>query len=363
MKTRPMADWNYLEVQGQGRYAGDTLSVFSPVKAWYGEGDERIYYDGAKLPAHIGTGTEDYYGYAWGMAGYFSSPFISMPQRDSASQGDWRGYTTTSRLRPARRHSLPNRLEARHGDLELGRHASRLRRGHVLVRPARCKAQSPAAAPGGRRADSRESRRFPHRRGRRVRNAPRRRPIAGAAHRYARRRLAGRAMERRTATVRPGEDQVGDFVELDIPATDDRPRKVTLYGTKSYDYGILRFRVNGNSAGSDFDAYHAVPVASGPIELGRFAPDAGKIRLRVEVVGSNPQSKGAKYFFGLDAVKLSPPECERNANSATIGGKSLDTAEGGCATYSILRREPTVARRGDPRHTTGRAPPANGSAG
>jgi hypothetical protein len=99
MKTRPMSDWNYINVQGQGRYAGDTLSVFSPVEAWYGEGDERIYYDGAKFPAHIGTGTEDYYGYAWGMAGYFSSPFISMPQRDSRSQSDWRGCTTTSRLR------------------------------------------------------------------------------------------------------------------------------------------------------------------------------------------------------------------------------------------------------------------------
>ena len=92
-------DWNYLETTGQGVYVGDTLTAFSPSPAWYGEGDERVYVDGEKLPSHMGTGTEDYYGYAWGMARHFGSPFISMPQRDGASREDWRGYTTTSRLR------------------------------------------------------------------------------------------------------------------------------------------------------------------------------------------------------------------------------------------------------------------------
>jgi hypothetical protein len=29
----------------------------------------------------------------------FSSPFISMPQRDNPDRGNWRGYTTTSRVR------------------------------------------------------------------------------------------------------------------------------------------------------------------------------------------------------------------------------------------------------------------------
>ena len=99
LKTRPYSDWNYLDVQGRGVYVGDTLTVFSPVAPWYGEGDERIFIDGESVASHIGTGTEDYYGYAWGMAGFFNSPFISMPQRDATGQGNWRGYTTTSRVR------------------------------------------------------------------------------------------------------------------------------------------------------------------------------------------------------------------------------------------------------------------------
>ena len=99
LNTRPRSDWNYIEIQGRGVYVGDTLTVFNPVVEWYGEGDEKIYIDGEKFPSHIGTGTEDYYGYAWGMSHHFNSPFISMPLRDSKGKRDWRGYTTTSRLR------------------------------------------------------------------------------------------------------------------------------------------------------------------------------------------------------------------------------------------------------------------------
>jgi hypothetical protein len=98
-KAAGTMDWNYLEATGQGVYVGDTLTVFSPSPAWYGEGDERVYVDGEKFPSHLGTGTEDYYGYAWGMAREFSSPFLSMPRRDQTSREDWRGYTTTSRVR------------------------------------------------------------------------------------------------------------------------------------------------------------------------------------------------------------------------------------------------------------------------
>jgi len=99
INTRPMSDWNFVQIQGRGVYVGDTLTVFNPVAEWYGEGDEKISIDGEKLPSHIGTGTEDYYGYAWGMSHQFSSAFISMPLRDSKGKADWRGYTTTSRLR------------------------------------------------------------------------------------------------------------------------------------------------------------------------------------------------------------------------------------------------------------------------
>lgn len=92
-------DWNYIEIKGKGRFSGDVLTVYSDPKIWWGEGDEKVYIDNDSFPSHLGTGLEDYYGYAWGMANFFSSPFISMPERDARGKGDWRGYNTMSRIR------------------------------------------------------------------------------------------------------------------------------------------------------------------------------------------------------------------------------------------------------------------------
>lgn len=99
IKTNSPIDWNYISIEGKGVYAGDVLTIHSFSKGWWGEGDEKIYIDGENIPSHMGTGLEDYYGYAWGMAHRFSSPFISMPLRDARGKGDWRGYTTVSRMR------------------------------------------------------------------------------------------------------------------------------------------------------------------------------------------------------------------------------------------------------------------------
>ncbi len=96
--TRP-SDWNYIEIKGDGVYVADTLSVFNSGACWYGEGDERIYIDGETFPSYLGTGTEDYYGYAWGMANFWNSPFMSAPDRDARGKANWSGNHTVSRER------------------------------------------------------------------------------------------------------------------------------------------------------------------------------------------------------------------------------------------------------------------------
>ena len=306
LKTRPKSDWNYLEAQGQGRYVGDTLTVFSPVKAWYGEGDERIYYDGATFPAHIGTGTEDYYGYAWGMAGYFNSPFISAPKRDHTPQDDWRGYTTTSRLRLL--DSIPFQTALRH-DLEIWNWAD--------TQVDYAVGTFWYAHPGARH--NREPQ--PAEAARPIRDNPGDYHLAGAIECETlpvAAKSPGLRVETQNAGLNEGQwssgkqlfvqaAKPGDFVELEIPVGDDQPRRVTLYGTQSFDYGVIRCSLNGQPAGSDYDACHATAVVSGPIDLGTGTPKDGKLRLRVEVVGANPAAKGARYFFGLDCVVLRKP--------------------------------------------------------
>ena len=94
--TRPQRDWNYVSVNGQGVYMGDSLAVFNPVTSWWGEGDEKIYQDGAPFPTHFGTGSEDYYGYAYCSTRLFHGPFSTQVRCDGPRN---QGHTTVARTR------------------------------------------------------------------------------------------------------------------------------------------------------------------------------------------------------------------------------------------------------------------------
>ena len=89
-------DWNYTALQGTGVYVGDVLSVVNPVPEWWGEGDEKIYVDGETFPSHFGTGTEDYYGYAWCTPQFFEDPFHAQPRCEGPANF---GNTTNLRFR------------------------------------------------------------------------------------------------------------------------------------------------------------------------------------------------------------------------------------------------------------------------
>jgi hypothetical protein len=89
-------DVNYIKIQGQGVFAGDTLTIFNRAAKWWGEGDEKIYVDGEKFPSHFGTGTEDYYGYAWCRPEFFESPFHAQPNGSGNLQV---GFSVNNRYR------------------------------------------------------------------------------------------------------------------------------------------------------------------------------------------------------------------------------------------------------------------------
>ena len=54
-----------LQTEGRGRFCGVMLHVWNPRGGWWGEGDEKFFVDGEKFPSTFGTGSEDYFGYAW----------------------------------------------------------------------------------------------------------------------------------------------------------------------------------------------------------------------------------------------------------------------------------------------------------
>lgn len=104
------ADFRFIDIRGRGVFVGDTLALRNRSDTggnqWWGEGDEKIYVDylepngdgSAATPDHVGTGTEDYYGYSFGSSTTFDSAFVSQPN-GSANGGGTGGLTVNSRVR------------------------------------------------------------------------------------------------------------------------------------------------------------------------------------------------------------------------------------------------------------------------
>ncbi|MBL8762669.1 MAG: DUF2961 domain-containing protein [Phycisphaerae bacterium] len=314
---RGTEDWNYVAVKGRGVYVGDSLAVMNPVPEWWGEGDEKIYVDGETFPSHFGTGTEDYYGYAWCWPVRFQHPFHAQTRVDGDGRNNW-GHTTVTRVR----------------SLDAIPFTSSLRFDMELWHWRECEVAYAAttyfyAAPGAshNRPPQPESAALPP-------PQPRPQPpvfripgaiecedmeIAGMS--------AGAVLQSqdlgsfgpkgwsnaRQLWVKPTAD--GQWVDLIIPTgPSPDPIEVTLHATKSWDYGIVQFSIDGRPAGQPVDLYSGArgkAVPSGPISLGTFSPMNGRLVLRTEVVGGNPASEGSRTFFGLDCVTLSAARPEK----------------------------------------------------
>ncbi len=96
INSKPNRDLNYVTLQGEGVYVGDVLTLFDISPKWWGEGDEKIFVDDDAFPSHFGTGSEDYYGYAWCLGASFSTPFVIQPD---GSGNESVGFTINGRYR------------------------------------------------------------------------------------------------------------------------------------------------------------------------------------------------------------------------------------------------------------------------
>ncbi|MFZ4506977.1 MAG: DUF2961 domain-containing protein [Fimbriimonas sp.] len=80
--TRPFRDMSFLDAKGEGYWLGSMLHTSNPVPDWWGEGDEKVYVDGETFPSTFGTGSEDYYGYAWSSPLLFQRPYHAQTRCD-----------------------------------------------------------------------------------------------------------------------------------------------------------------------------------------------------------------------------------------------------------------------------------------
>ena len=93
-------DLPFLLAQGKGVYVGTTSILLNPSPiptpggSWWGEGDEKVFVDGAGQPSLFGTGSEDYYNYSWSSPDIFAFPYCGQPRNDGPGN---RGFVTNYR--------------------------------------------------------------------------------------------------------------------------------------------------------------------------------------------------------------------------------------------------------------------------
>ena len=88
LRTRPFQDWHIATLEGTGQQVGTLLDVENPPgTAWWGEGDEKIFVDGESFPSLFGTGTEDYFGYAWSQTETFAHAYHAQTRAPAGGFG------------------------------------------------------------------------------------------------------------------------------------------------------------------------------------------------------------------------------------------------------------------------------------
>ncbi|MBN2137027.1 MAG: DUF2961 domain-containing protein [Sedimentisphaerales bacterium] len=290
-------DLTWVKVQGKGTYVGDVLTLFNTANAWWGEGDEKIYVDGEAFPSHIGTGSEDYYGYAWCKPAFFESAFHAQP----SGEGNFTpGFTVNSRFRAL--DAIPFTKSIRF-DMELWHWA------------ATTMSYSPTTfwyARGGAECDIKPDPREANRaipksvddiiKPRRVDGALEGEKLTVAE------RTGGVTEVQNIATFnwsgnaqlwwRDGKADDTMTVKFDVGEGGDYD--VTLGITKAVDYGIFRISINDETIVESADMFNPSVVAE-DMKVGRCKLVAGKNKLKVTILGANAAAV-KKHMFGLDYI-------------------------------------------------------------
>jgi hypothetical protein len=285
-------DWLMLKTEGRGRFCGVMLHVWNPRGGWWGEGDEKFFVDGEKFPSTIGTGSEDYFGYAWGNPNLFQKPYHAqtMDQKNKGHQSVLRWHFVDN---VPFQKSFEGCIEKYFDN----------NRGTLFALTTQW-----YLAPGGvdpyepvpvEQRDGYYDKPFPVFAGIRVLNDP-----AGS--------VETQKLGNRGPHQWKNDEQLWwtgahpkDKLVLAIPVSAAGKYEVVVQLTKAIDYGIVQLSVDSQKAGEPIDLFNDGVVPTGPITLGTFELSEGQHTLTVEIVGANPQAKPA-FMFGIDRIELKP---------------------------------------------------------
>ncbi len=295
LSTEPKSDMTFVEVTGKGVYVGTAEYIANPNRIWWGEGDEKIYVDGETFPSHFGTGTEDYFGYAWGSPAPFSHAYHNQPRCDGP--GSY-GHTAVNRWHIIDRIPFTRRFKF---DMELWHWQNcKVDVGSMCYWYARPGATDNTPAPT---ADDLKVRVIPPYEPPRVKGA-----LEGEEFRVI--SVAGQVRPQDLGNTSAEKhmwwthNKMGDRLVLGFNVDKAGRYTVRARFVMAADYGIARLSINGQPVGDPMDFYNDGIKVTEERDLGVLDLKAGENQLTVEVVGKN--EKSTNYMLGLDYLLLQP---------------------------------------------------------
>ena len=292
-------DWTMLKTAGRGRFLGVMLHVWNPKGGWWGEGDEKFFVDGEKFPSTIGTGSEDYFGYAWCCPQLFENAY-----HNQTLVKNNKGHVSVNRWHitdniPFQK-SFEGCIEKYYPNAKPTLYASTV---YWYLSPGGTDPYPPQ--PLDQRVGYWTE------------------PEPAAAVKGA---IEGEAMEVLAKTGGltqtqqmdqyngnwSGQEHLwwtrakpGDKLDLALPVKDAGKYKLSVQLTKAKDYGIVQFYLDGRKLGAPVDLYNPDVVPGGALDLGVHDLAAGQHKLTLEITGANDRAVKS-YMAAVDYVKLDP---------------------------------------------------------
>ena len=289
-------DWTMLTTEGRGRSVGVALEVWNPMGGWWGEGDEKFHVDGEMFPSTIGTGSEDYFGYAWCNPTLFENCYHNQPRSDGNA-----GHTSVNRWHVTDNVPFHTSFTAY------------IEKYYKNDRPTRyaCTAywyQAPGGSDPYKGVAASDlffyQKPFVH-------------LVQGA--------IEGEKMkiiDKSAGNTGPqgmiqwsdrsewSEDiqlfwtgaNIGDKLVLAVPVKKAGKYAVKVRLTKAPDYGIVQLYLDETKVGDPIDLCGNDIVSTGEIDLGAHELAAGEHKLTLEIAGKNDKSKGT--YVGFDYIRL-----------------------------------------------------------
>jgi len=289
-------DWTMLKTSGRGRFCGVMLHVWNPCGDWWGEGDEKFFVDGEKFPSTFGTGSEDYFGYAWSSG----RMFFQALHNQTRNHGDNVGHLSVNRWHIADNVPFQTGFE---GAIE--KYFSNKRPTQYACTVYWYQ------APGGN--DPYQPLPLNERVGYCIKPFCVEGALEGEFLKVIGKPAGG--VRRQDMTSFKGQwgfgqqllwnsKNVGDKLVLAVPVKAAGRYNIAVQLTRAPDYGTVQFYLGDEKLGEPIDCYNQEVALVGETKLGTKELTVGEQKLTLEVTGANEKARGK--LVGLDYILLAP---------------------------------------------------------